>query len=92
MEKVLRRHRKRGGFTGNVICLGDSQFEHDAVKDLLWGMTEELSSVAPACKTVRFMTDPSLAELGLQLGCLCGFMGSMAARTDDFDFFLGEAC
>jgi len=85
MAKVFRRHRKRGGFKSNVICMGDSHFEHDAVKDLLWGIAEEMPSMNPLCKTLRFMTDPSLNELGLQLECLVKFMQPMAARREDFD-------
>jgi len=88
IAKVVRRRRKRGVFNGNVMCMGDSHFEHDAVKDLLWGMAEEVPNMNPTCKTVRFMTDPSLNELGLQLECLTKFMQPMAAGRDDFDISL----
>jgi hypothetical protein len=91
MKKVICRHRKRGGFAGNVICIGDSQFEHDAVKDLTWAMSEEMHDLKLSCKNVRFMTQPSLKELDLQIEWVARFIGRMAVRADDFDISTAEA-
>lgn len=85
MERVLRRHRRLGGFAGNVLCVGDAEHEHDAIKELVWGLAEEPHRKDLACKNVRFMPQPSLKVLGSQLLCLSERLGSLVARADDFD-------
>merc|ERR1719422_2065430 len=36
MKKVLKKFHRRGGRNDNVISIGDSDVERDAVKELLW--------------------------------------------------------
>lgn len=86
MLKILKKlHGSRSGWK-NIISIGDSVIERDAIKDLLWGSLE-----APFCKTVKLVEDPSASELGTQLKVLTRWLPRMAAYSDDFDLNLDES-
>merc|ERR1712032_1357485 len=51
----------------NVISIGDSSHEMDATRDVLWSLD---GNSLPWCKTIRFATRPTLAQLGQQLQTL----------------------
>lgn len=71
----------------NVMSVGDSQVERNAVKDALWSpKMAHLPAGEHLCKTVKLLEDPTLQQLGDQLRLLEEWLPNMAARGEDFDF------
>eukprot|EP00747_Dinoflagellata_sp_TGD_P223547 gnl/TRDRNA2_/TRDRNA2_95092_c0_seq2.p1 gnl/TRDRNA2_/TRDRNA2_95092_c0~~gnl/TRDRNA2_/TRDRNA2_95092_c0_seq2.p1 ORF type:complete len:425 (+),score=67.51 gnl/TRDRNA2_/TRDRNA2_95092_c0_seq2:130-1404(+) len=73
----------------NGITVGDSNIEHDALRDLFW-CHEELHNTASHCKTVKFMDDPSCQELGDQLQVLVNWLKGLAVYPTDIDTHVGD--
>lgn len=90
MRKMIKKHCSKRCFNGNIISIGDSETERDAVKDLLWSFEEELEGSNPLCKTVKFVRDPSLEQLGAELDLVTGSLQAMLAKCDDFDLSLDD--
>jgi len=98
MSRFLRRGRRgRGGAArvSNVISVGDSPAERDAVKEVLWAHPAASAGPAalppPLCKTVKLMDEPSLECLGAELQLLAGWLRCLAEHGDDFDFCMNDA-
>jgi hypothetical protein len=73
----------------NVISIGDSCVEKDAMKELLWSIDLPESSIGPpACKTVKLMEEPSLQQLGAELLLLKMWLPRMATHVEDFDIIM----
>mmetsp|Transcript_25865 Transcript_25865/g.60245 ORF Transcript_25865/g.60245 Transcript_25865/m.60245 type:complete len:389 (-) Transcript_25865:99-1265(-) len=86
--KCLRKlSRNRKGLRMNVISIGDSLAEMDAVKEVLWAACEQQPGLAatPLCKTVKFVCQPSMQQLGDELHLLAMWLKKMAAHNEDFD-------
>jgi len=64
----------------NVLSVGDSVTEQEALKELL----AEYSS-APLCKTLKFATEPSIEVLTDQMLSLVPHLQSMVSHSKDFD-------
>eukprot|EP00747_Dinoflagellata_sp_TGD_P038872 gnl/TRDRNA2_/TRDRNA2_139931_c1_seq3.p1 gnl/TRDRNA2_/TRDRNA2_139931_c1~~gnl/TRDRNA2_/TRDRNA2_139931_c1_seq3.p1 ORF type:complete len:114 (-),score=25.54 gnl/TRDRNA2_/TRDRNA2_139931_c1_seq3:70-411(-) len=73
----------------NAITVGDSWVEHDALKDLVW-CHPELNDLGTVCKTVKFMDDPSVEELGNQLSILSSWLRKLAKHPEDVDTTVGD--
>jgi len=78
----------------NVIAIGDSHVERDAVKDLMWAYSAFASHFAmPSvlCKTVKLIDEPPLDLLGEELQLLAAWLRNMADHEDDFDFSMDDS-
>lgn len=64
----------------NVLSIGDSAIEQDALKQLL----SERSS-GPLCKTLKFTSTPTLEQLTRQVQSVTPFLEEMVADSTDFD-------
>jgi hypothetical protein len=73
----------------NVISIGDSIVERDAITDVLWSR-DDLES-PPCCKTVKLVEDPSMEQLRAELVLLGMWLHSMAAHGEDFDVVMDES-
>lgn len=105
MMKVLRKLYGKRPRVMNVVCIGDSLAERDAIKEVLWAWCEQPKSEGvldvSLCKTVKFIHQPSLKQLGDQLHLLAMWLNGMESHAEDFDlnmeFFddlevLGHGC
>jgi len=64
----------------NVLSIGDSTAEHQALKLLL-----AESRSAPLCKTLKFSPDPTLEQLTAELKEMVPYLRSMVQTEKDFD-------
>jgi len=64
----------------NVLSIGDSSAEHQALKLLLGE-----SKSAPLCKTLKFSADPSLEQLTAELKEMIPHLQSMVQHGKSFD-------
>lgn len=88
MSKCLRKLYKGSSLPWNVLSIGDSPDEHDALTELLWSNNRKRAS--PLCKTVKLTSDPTVAQLTSQLELLSTWLPSMVAHGHDFDLNLQE--
>jgi len=78
MEKCLKHIL--GRTVMNVISIGDSTVEYEALKDLVWAAPSQ-----PLCKTVMLLEAPQVEELTDELFRLADCMDAMVTYADDFD-------
>jgi len=79
MCKCLKRFRKKiGADIKNVVCIGDSVAEHNAIQEVLWSFDE-----GALCKTVKLASDPSLVQLMDELELLIPHFQSMVSYEED---------
>lgn len=86
MKKILKRLYGHRPWV-NVLSIGDSVTERDALTNLLWEQADK-----SCCKTIKLMSDPTLEQLDSQLGLISNHLGSMARQDEDIDFALDESC
>jgi hypothetical protein len=89
MIKVLKKLYGKRPWT-NIISIGDSIVERDAITELLWGHDQE-SDRTPRCKTVKLMEEPSTEQLGAELVLLCKWLRSLASHQEDFDVVMDDS-
>jgi hypothetical protein len=89
MLKCLR-HLYRGNRTAkwNVMCVGDSIFEHEAIKDVLW--CSETAGEVPWCKTIKFMEDPNVQQLMDQLHVVAASAEKVINHNGDLDLSMED--
>uniref|UniRef100_A0A7S4QQ33 Uncharacterized protein n=1 Tax=Alexandrium monilatum TaxID=311494 RepID=A0A7S4QQ33_9DINO len=94
MMKCLRKlSRKWKRARMNVISIGDSLAEKDAIKEVLWAACEQPGledAPAPLCKTVKFVYQPTLHQLRDELQLLAMWLRRMASHDEDFDISMEE--
>lgn len=88
MQKALKRLYGKGQTWRNIISVGDSIVERDALKELLWSQDTESD---PLCKTVKLMEEPTAEQLGAQMMLLSGLLGAMARHEEDFDIVIDDS-
>jgi len=88
MSKCLRKLYKGSSVAWNVLSVGDSSEEHDALTELLWSNDRKRAS--PLCKTVKLTSEPTVDQLTSQLELLSTWLPSMVAHGQDFDLNLQE--
>lgn len=89
--KCLRKFYGRQALRMNVISIGDSMAEADAVKDVIWTACEQHGVCAgPLCKTVKLLDNPTAAELNDQLLLVSLWLRNMAVHDEDFDIIMDE--
>lgn len=89
MLKALKKLYGKRPWT-NVISIGDSIVERDAITELLWSHDQE-SDRTPCCKTVKLMEEPSVEQLGAELVLLGMWLRSMASHAEDFDVVMDDS-
>jgi len=96
MEACLRKICRRREVRLNVISVSDQEagsLEQEALREVLWcPRRSRLPLLQHLCKTVKFVEEPSLVELGCQLKVLNFWHPAMAGHTQDFDLDLSEGC
>ena len=89
MEKCLRRMWRKRHVRLNVISIGDSTAERDAIKEIMWfPACAGLPSLEHLCKTIKLAEDPTLEELGGQLRSLSSWLPKMVDCLVDADIDL----
>lgn len=75
----------------NVISVGDSVVEQQALKELLcaWERSGVLEH-SPLCKTVKLMEGPTMRQLSDQLQRLCRWFRRMALCDKEFDLCIAD--
>lgn len=91
MVKLLRKLYGKSSPWKNVISIGDSVVERDAIIDALWSQSDHESVAAPCCKTVKLVEEPTIDNLSAELVLLGMWLQSMAAYGQDFDVVMDEA-
>jgi hypothetical protein len=82
MVKCLSRLKRRhGSEASNILAIGDSIVEHDAIKEVVWARDGH-----NLCKSVLLMGHPPLDILSNELKLLHSSVENMLAFQDDFDF------
>ena len=66
----------------NLISFGDSETDHDAIKDVVWS---NAMLCGPRCKTVELMSEPSLDRLSSELQIIAPTLGALVAHTSDLN-------
>lgn len=90
MAKFVRRWlRERRGSRLNVISVGDSLVEQEAVKEVLWSLEGD-PKYSPMCKTVKLMDDPPLCHLTGQLTIISAWIHRLFMHDGDFDLNLED--
>lgn len=79
MQEVIRKHYDHGT-RWNVISIGDSIVEQEALKELC-----RSNRSGRICKTVKFPDDPNLSDLTEQLQALKPRLGKLVTLEKDFD-------
>lgn len=88
MLKALKKLYGKRPWT-NVISIGDSIVERDAITELLWSHGQD-SDGATCCKTVKLMDEPSAEQLQAELVLLERFLPNMSAHAEDFDVIMDD--
>merc|ERR1711972_850456 len=83
MVKVLKKLYRKNPWR-NIISIGDSTIERDALKELLWSHEQDSDSLTP-CKTVKLMEEPSCEQLTAELLLLRLWLPAMVLHREDFD-------
>jgi len=83
MSKCLRRLYRTSGSGWNVVSIGDSLIEKEAISEVLWCIGP--SQKTNLCKTVKLFGDPSAKDLGMQLQLVAGWLQKIINHDTDMD-------
>lgn len=89
MKKVLKKLYGKAPWC-NVLSVGDSVIERDAITEVMWGH-ENGSGMSPSCKTVKLMEEPSVEQLQAQLMLLSMWISRLAHQASDFDIAMDDS-
>lgn len=95
MTALLKQECQEKGLPASVLCVGDSDHEILAIKEV-FQCDEERNSPhktvkhVPLCKTVKFVQHPSFEVLDRELCTLKAQMPNMASFNKDFDLTFGD--
>lgn len=89
MSKVLRRLSRKSIAWTNIISIGDSNQERDAITEFLWSYDEDTQRNV-LCKTVKFFEKPSVEVLEAELAILRRFLNPMVSCSEDFDLHIED--
>jgi len=90
MKKALKKLYGKAPWM-NVLSIGDSTVERNALTELLWIAHDEDLGRSPCCKTIKLMDDPSVEQLNAQLIMLSMWMQQLAAHGQDFDVSMDDS-
>lgn len=91
MKKVLKKLYGKNAAWKNVLSIGDSTVERNAITEVLWAHEDGETNRMPSCKTVKLMEEPSVEQLNAQLLLLSMWLRSMASHHDDFDVVMDDS-
>jgi len=80
MIKCLKKFGRRATPLKNVLSVGDSLTEQQAIKEVIWEGDEDV-----LCKTVKLTVDPPVDHLMTELEVLSSLLGPMISHRCDFD-------
>jgi hypothetical protein len=72
--------------TANVIAVGDSPAEIEAIQELMWSFDSDTNF----CKTIKLLPEPTLQVLTMQLEVLKSWLGPLISFEDDADIDFGR--
>jgi len=82
MVKCINKQRKKVGCEPkNIVAIGDSIIEHEAIKEVVWSFEGH-----HLCKSVLLLDKPPIEILSNELKVLCSGIQKMVAYHDDFEF------
>jgi len=84
MMQALRTHYGSLSREMHSICIGDSLYEIEAIKEVFW------AADAGICKTVEFMSSPSIVDLTNELRLVTQWLQQIVACTSDFHIHLAD--
>ncbi|CAE7255572.1 unnamed protein product [Symbiodinium sp. CCMP2456] len=87
MKKVLKRLYGKNPWK-NVLSIGDSVTEKDAITELHWAIMGE--DAKSCCKTLKMLHNPTLAQLQMELTVIKDALPNMAKRAEDFTWAVDE--
>jgi len=88
MKKCLRASCRKSGIRRvNVMAVGDSQAEIEAVRDVMWS---EYDTDENRCKTVKFVSDPKIDQLASELEVLQSCMTPLLEAEWDADIDVAD--
>jgi len=83
MNKFIQRVCRKKGAVSNVVSIGDSYAEAEALKEIAWSTLENSH-----CTTIRLLDTPSLEDLSDQIEHLIEALPQLVYRADDADFHM----
>lgn len=90
MAKFMRRKRRKArGSRLNVLSVGDSIIEREALREVMWSF--EGYQFEPICKTVKLMDEPPVRHLSSQLTLITSWIQRLTEHDDDFDISLDDS-
>lgn len=87
MNKCIKKARRRSGSQNvNVIAVGDSTSEIEAIHEVMWAddVDENL------CKSIKFVSNPTIETLTSELSLLQYWIAPLLAYDKDIDLDLGK--
>lgn len=87
-KKVLRKLYGKGAAWTNVLSIGDSIIERDAIIEVLWSHAQYHGDTETSCKTVKLMEEPTVDQLNAELLLLGMWLEKMAFHGEDFEIVL----
>lgn len=83
MQRVLMQHCTQNDGCQSALSIGDDTIEEEAMQGLDIRCFDKFSQ-CPVRKTLKFMDDPSLPQLGEELRRLCPLLKPLARRARGF--------
>jgi len=84
VESSPSSRRRKKATRANVLSVGDSNTEKDAIMEVLWNLSED-GTETPLCKTVKMADQPAVQLLSDQLTILSQWIPGLAAQNEDLD-------
>lgn len=88
MKKCIKHlcERREANIRRNIISIGDSPTERDAVKEVTWSSDQDI-----LCKTLKLMNDPSVEHLTNELQVMSAYIHKLVLHGEDFDISMADA-
>jgi hypothetical protein len=86
MTNVCKKDRGMELRIANVIAVGDSPAEIDAIQELMWSIDTDTNF----CKTIKLLPEPTLQVLTMQLEVLKSWFPLLISYEDDADIDFGR--
>jgi len=87
MKKCVKKALKKSGLKKvNAIAIGDSTAEIEAIQEVMWDDDADENR----CKTVKFLSEPTLEALSSELQVLQSWISLLLAYDKDVDIDMGS--
>eukprot|EP00927_Polykrikos_kofoidii_P032638 TRINITY_DN27744_c0_g1_i1.p1 TRINITY_DN27744_c0_g1~~TRINITY_DN27744_c0_g1_i1.p1 ORF type:complete len:505 (+),score=102.63 TRINITY_DN27744_c0_g1_i1:210-1517(+) len=84
MRKCLKKMFRGKTWRRNVVSIGDSPAERQALQEVLWFL-DDPGDEDPLCKTVKLIDEPTLPQLDNELHLLLKWLSCIVGCDQDFD-------